>query len=361
MPRPIGLAATLHDAAALAEAFGPGAHISIGAPGGDIIAPAGDYLSESELLSAAKTGQNAYFLAFGNAAPANPAPIAPLIELLGDALGTGFMAACLAAPWRGRTVFQNHLFEAGRHLGDAAQNFAAALGRPVGKVPHETVRAGAAAVRRACTALKEQGRILALVDAIDDDDTAIITEALRGMAASGGAAWLAAQPHAPEPPQPAGRLAILSGALDRTTNLQFGALRTVCNVHDLDFTALSPVAAAQDFARAQRGPVVITASAGPDRLTPGAPAAEVLGQVAASLLSLGFEKFVVTGGETGRAVLGALHIKKLVAGATMGTLRWLAAEHATFCFKPAGIGGKNLFLSEVEPQIRLNAEAKSSS
>jgi uncharacterized protein YgbK (DUF1537 family) len=354
----MGLAACLHDAAALAEAFGPGAELRIGAAGGDIFAPSGPFLTESEMFAATRGGAESYFLAFGNAAQAEPAYVAPLIERLAAAAGTGFVAACLAAPWRGRTVFQGHMFEGVRHLGDAAEALAAALGQPVGKITHETVRAGAAAVKRACTGLKEQGRLLALIDAIDDADCAVITEALRGMPATGGAAWLAARPHAPEPAQPAGRLAILSGAGDRATNLQIGALRGMCEVYELDLAAENPLPAAQQFARGQSGPVVISA---PPLRAAGAPVAPLMGQLAAFLLTLGVQKFIVTGGETGRAVLEALGARTLVAGAAMGPLRWLHGTGATFCFKPAGIGGRNLFLSEVEPQIRLNAEASSGS
>jgi len=201
MNRPYGLAATLHDAAALAGAFGPGASLGIGIPGTSIIAPTNETLTQTELVTAARQAQRtSYFLAFGNATPAQPDAVAPLIETLADLAGTGFMAACLAAPWSGRTVFQGHLFAHGRHLGDTTQNFATSLARPVGKVPHETVRAGAAAIRRACTTLKEQGRLLALIDCIDDDDDAAIAEALTGLALTGGAAWLAAQPHAAPPP-----------------------------------------------------------------------------------------------------------------------------------------------------------------
>jgi len=344
----LGLAASLSDAAALAEAFGPGASIGVGVPGRDILAPAAAWLTESELLAAAGPGGKTYFLAFGNAAPAEAARIAPLIEALADVSGAGFLAACLAAPWAGRTVYQGHLFEAGKNLGDAAQHFAAALGRPVAKIPHETVRAGAAAVKRACTAAKEQGRLLALIDAIGDDDAAVITAALAGLPASGGSAWLAARPHAAEPAPPSGRLAILSTATDRTTNLQIGALRGVCEVFEMPSAAPeAAAAAAEKFARAQPGPIVIT-SAEP---APG------LRLAAARLLAMGVQKFIAAGEDAARAVLEATESQDLVAGAAMGTLRWLHGQRATICFKPAGFGPKNLFLSEVEPQIRLNAPA----
>lgn len=346
MNNSVGLAATLADAAALAEAFGPGAEIGIGTPGHGILAPAGPWLIASECVSASSPGQS-YFLAFGNAAPAPAELIAPLIEAVADLSGTGFMAACLAAPWAGRTVFQGHLFEGGRHRGDAAQNLAAALGRPVAKIPHEMVRAGAAAVKRACTAAKEQGRILALIDAIDDDDAAVITSALSGMPAAGGAAWLAAQPHGPEPAAPSGRLAILASATDRTTNLQIGALRGVCEVFEMGAPPES-AAAALKFARAQPGAIVITCPGPSPALRPAA----------AGLLEMGLQNFIAAGEDAARAVLDAACETRLVAGPAMGNLRWLHGQRATICFKPEGFGSRNLFLSEVEPQIRLNSAAK---
>jgi uncharacterized protein YgbK (DUF1537 family) len=360
MTRPIGLAATFADAAALAEAFGPGAAIGLGhfTPDLDILAPAGPVLQPDAAAAAARAGAAKYFLAFGHAAPV--AELAPLVELLCQAAGTGFMAACPAAPWAGRTMYQGHLFEGGKLRGNLVQEFAAALGGGVGLVAHETVRQGAAAIGKACVRLKEQGRILALIDALDDDDGAAVAEALGLQAVAGGGAWAAARPHMPEPAQPDGPVAILAGALDRQTNFQIGAARPFMPVFDLDFASADPVADATNWAAAHTGtPFIVTSTVAPDLLTPGAPAAAMLGRIAAGLAALGIQKFVVAGGATMAACLAELGITRLIVGAGFGPFRWLQAGKFAFCFKPAGAGQKNLFLSEFEPQNRLNEEAKS--
>jgi len=257
-------------------------------------------------------------------------------------------------------MYQGHLFEGGKLRGNLVQEFAAALGGGVGLVGHETVRQGAAAIAKACARLKEQGRLLALVDAVDDDDGAAVAEALDGQIFAGGGAWAAARPHGAAPGQPEGPVAILAGALDRQTNFQIGAARPYMPVFDLDFARTDPVADAVGWAAGQIGtPFIITSTVAPDLLTPGAPAAAMLGRIGARLAALGIRKFMVAGGETLAACFGELGITRLTAGAGFGPLRWLQARDVAFCFKPAGAGTRNLFLSEFEPQNRLNEEAKS--
>jgi uncharacterized protein YgbK (DUF1537 family) len=356
-----GLAATLYDAAALAEAFGPGAVIGVGrfSAGLDILAPSGTVLDPEDAASAIRAGARKYFLAFGHDMPAAVA-LAPLIEAVCAAAGTGFLAACPAASWAGRTLYQGHLFEGGRLRGNLVQEFSAAMGGGAGLVAHGTVREGAAAIRRACARLKEQGRSLALIDLVDDDDAGAVAEALAGQILAGGGAWAAARPHAPEPAQPDGQVAILAGALDRQTNFQIGAARPYMPVLDLDFSRRDLVADALGWAAGHIGtPFIISSTVAPDRLTPGAPASALLGRIAVGLAALGVTKFVVAGDETAAACLAALGITRLVAGAGFGPLRWLQDGAVAFCLKPAGVGTKNLFLSEFEPQIRLNEDAKS--
>jgi uncharacterized protein YgbK (DUF1537 family) len=361
MTSTFGLAATLYDAAALAEAFGPGAIIGVGkfSAGLDILAPAGALLSPAEAGSATRAGAKRYFMAFGQAAPL-AAELAPLVEFLCAATGTGFMAACPAAPWAGRTLYQGHLFEDGRLRGNLVQEFSTAMGGGAGLVAHQTVREGAAFIRQACARLKEQGRLLALIDMIDDDDATAVAGALAGQILAGGGAWAAARPHAPEPAQPEGPVAILAGALDRQTNFQIGAGRAYMPVFDLNFSSRDPVADALGWAAGQIGtPFIITSTVAPDLVTPGAPAAALLGRIAAGLATLGIQKFMAAGDETAAACLTALGLTRLTVGAGFGPLRWLQDGQVAFCLKPAGIGSKNLFLSEFEPQIRLNEEAKS--
>jgi hypothetical protein len=355
-----GLAAGLYDAVALAEIFGPGAKIGIGdAADADILAPSGPNLTVAEAAQAARLGRNAYFLAFGNAGLPAAADIAPLLEILAETLGLGFIPACMAAPWSGLRVFQGHCFEHAALRGNLVQDFSRALGGPVGLVPHETVRAGAAAIRNACTRLKEQGRTLALLDAIDDADCAEVAAALAGMKLAGGGAWAAARPHAPGPAMapPAGRLAILSGALNRTTVLQVGAARAALPIHHLDLAAPDPAASACRWATEQSADFIISSSVPPDQVTPGAPAARIFSDIASQLAAAGISRFLLAGDETAAAVLAALGVKTLTVGAAHRSLRWLHAGSVAFCIKPPNSRDKGLFLPELEPQIRLKDPA----
>jgi uncharacterized protein YgbK (DUF1537 family) len=352
--KPFGLAATLHDAVALAHGFGPRARISFGPPDGetDILAPAGRVLGPAA-VAGIPAGRSQYFFAFGDAAAA------PVIDALTNATGTGFMVACLAAPWRKRTVYQGHLFENGVLIGNLLRDFAMELQGGAGLVPHETVAAGAAAIRRRCAALKEQGKALALVDAIDEDDCAAVADSFAGFPLAGGGAWLAEKNPAVAA-QPAGPVAILSGALDRQTVFQLGAARLVMPVYDLDFLRSNPAAAALAWAAEQKiGEVFVLAStASPDRVTAGADAAGALGEVAKGLVAAGIRRLVITGEDTARAVLAALGITAVTVGAGLGPLRWLHAGELALCLKPPGAGTKSLFLYDFEPQIRLNATAE---
>ncbi len=359
-PRPFGLAATLHDAAALAQAFGPGARLSFGAADEttDILAPKSPVLTPDS--ANLPKGRPQYIFTFGNADAAAIAPIAaPMIDALATAGGTGFMAACLAAPWAGRTVYQGHLFQGGRLQGNLAHEFSMELQGSTGLIAHETVAAGATAIRRACAALKEQGRTLALIDAINDDDCEAITEALSGLPLIGGSAWLGAQPHLAEPPLPTGPVAILSGALDRQTIFQVGAARLAMPVFDLDFSAPNPVADALAWATPKISePFIIASTASPDRIAPGAPATTTLAAIAKSLAEAGVKRFLVTGNDTASAVIAALGLRHLTVGAAFGPLRWLESGSLAICVKPGHIGVKSLFLADFEPQIRLNAPAE---
>jgi len=354
--RPFGLAASLHDAVALAQAW-PGAALAFGGDAADCDIFAPEALVPPVSLPA---GRTQYFFAFGNADSAGIAAIsAPMIDALTEAAGTGFMAVCLAAPWAGRTAYQGHLFEDGGLKANLVREFSVALEGGVGLVAHQTVAAGATALKKRCAALKEQGRALALIDAIHDDDCAAVAASCAGFPLIGGSAWLAPRREAPVADQPDGPLAILSGALDRQTVFQLGAARLAMPVFDLDFAATDPAGDALAWAaRNMDEPFVIASTTSPDRVTAGAPGAAVLGAVAKGLVAAGVRRLVITGDKTARAVVTALGIQNVTIGAPFGPLTWLHHQNIAICIKPSGAGTKNLFLSEFGPQIRLNATAE---
>ena len=358
------LAWTLQDAAVLAYAQGAGAQLARGGGArGAIVAPAGLRLDAPELLAGPRLGPGRRFFSFGNQeAPPDVDALAPVLDCLIEQSGTGFMAASFAAPARGRGVYQGHLFQDGRLVVNLHHALRAALCGRVAVVPHETVAAGAGAIRRKLAACKEQGVALALLDAVDMHQCAAIAEAVAPQALSGGPAWLCpAWPGAPAPESepPRGPLAILSGALDRQTLFQLGTARHARPFLQLDLTTPDPVAHALAWARAQGGrAVIIASSAAPGSLRPGAPAAAILADIAAGLADAGVRRFVITGNDTASAILDRLEVRHLEAGAATAGLRWLAGGKYYFLLKPGGFGGRDLLADEIEPQIRLNATAE---
>jgi|GEM_PF-2823691 uncharacterized protein YgbK (DUF1537 family) len=358
---PSSLAWTLQDAVALACAWGAGCAVARGShsPGG-VLAPVGLTLTAREAAAALRTDTGRRFFSFGNqeSAPAIDA-LAPVLDCLIEQAGTGFMAASFAAPAQGRTVYQGHLFQDGRLVVNLHHALRAALSGRVGIVPHEVAAAGVPAIRRKLAAFKEQGAALALLDAVDMAQCAAIAMAVESQALTGGPAWLCPGEGGDEPAAPGGRLAILSGAVDRQTLFQLGAARHVLPFLQLDFAGADPVAEALAWAAAQSGaPMIIAASGAPDRLRRDLPVAALLAEIAAGLAAAGVRRFVVTGNDTASAVLDRLGVTHLTTGAAVVGLRWLGAGDYNFLLKPGGFGGRDLLLDGFEPHIRLNATAE---
>src|SRR5580700_2332010 len=118
--------------------------------------------------------------------------IGPVADALVAALGCGFALACPAFPANARSVYQGHLFVGSVLLNESGMekhpltpmtdaNLVRVLSRQtdgtVGLVPFATVEQGAAAIRGAMTALKEQGRRYAIVDAVSNAHLGAIGEA----------------------------------------------------------------------------------------------------------------------------------------------------------------------------------------
>lgn len=364
--KPYGIAARLVDAVALTAAFGQGAKIGIGEANAgdcDILAPAGFVLSAAEAKAACAIPASQYVFTFGNTESANlAATIGPVIELLASASGTGFVAACLATPWAGRSVYQGHLFQQGNLQGDLRRDLAPYIDGRIAVLPHERIAAGAVAIRAQLTAMKEQGVRLALLDAIDEEQCGVIAEALGRLPVIAGPAWITPGTDAQETGAPiSGPVAILSGALHRQSLMQTAAARAAMPVLDLDLSAPPGAAAAGalEWARPHFGaPFIITSSAPPDKIRAGAPAAEMLAAIAEALAGAGIRNFVVSGNHTAAVILQRLGVTQLVAGASFAGLRWLKGGNFNILVKPGGYGAKNLFLYDFEPQSRLNAPAE---
>jgi 3-dehydrotetronate 4-kinase len=298
--------------------------------------------------------------------------IGPVADALVRRLGCGFALANPAFPTNGRTVYQGHLFVGAQLLNESGMqdhpltpmrdaNLVRVLGRQtdgaVGLVPFATVEQGAAAIRRAMTVLKESGRRYAVVDAVTDTHLLAIGEAAEHHALiTGGsgvamglpanfrrAGLLPERGDAAVLPPMRGHAAVLAGSCSRATLGQIGLARNHVPVLELDALAMPDAAAlaaqALEWAAGRLGevPVVIAASAPPDRVVAlqarlgreaaGALVEQAMATIAEGLVARGVGRLVVAGGETSGAVVARLGVKALRIGPEIDPgVPWTYAE-----------------------------------
>ena len=324
--------------------------------------------------------------------------IGPVADALVHALGCGFALACPAFPANGRSVFQGHLFVGSALLNESGMehhpltpmrdaNLVRVLSRQtdgtVGLVPFATVAQGATAIRRAMAALKESGRRYAVVDAVSEADLLAIGAAAAGHALiTGGsgvamglpanfraAGLMAAQTDATALPPATGHAAVLAGSCSRTTLLQLGLARDRVATLELDPVAMPDAAALAQHALAWsegklgNAPVVIAASAPPDRVAAvqaavgqavaGALVEAALAAIAEGLVARGVRRLVVAGGETSGAVVSRLGVSKLQIGREIDPgVPWTYAEGSGpalhLALKSGNFGGRDFFTSAFE-------------
>ena len=324
--------------------------------------------------------------------------IGPVADALIAALGSGFALACPAFPANARSVYQGHLFVGGTLLNESGMehhpltpmtdaNLVRVLSRQtegtVGLVPYATVEQGAMAIRRAMTALKEQGRRYAIVDAVNNSHLVAIGEAAEHHAlitgGSGVAMGLPAnfrragklpeQSDAALLPMLDGHAAVLAGSCSRATLGQLGFAREHVPVLQLEPLATPDAdrltAAARDWLADKLGatPVVIAASAPPDQVTAlqqrlgreaaGALIEQTLANIAEELFERGVRRLVVAGGETAGAVVSRLGVRSLRIGAEIDTgVPWTYAEGGAtpllLSLKSGNFGGRDFFIKAFE-------------
>lgn len=323
--------------------------------------------------------------------------IGPVADALVQALGSGFAIACPAFPANNRTVYQGHLFVGGALLSESGMrdhpltpmrdsNLVRVLSRQtdgtVGLVPWATVARGAGPVRAALSALREQGRRYAIVDALTEPDLLAIGEAVAGHAlVTGGSgiamglpenfrrAGLLGDVDAASLPNVHGPAAVLAGSCSRATLFQLGAVRDQVPTLQLDPLALPDAAAlaaqALEWADGKLGdtPVVIAASALPDQVAAlqarlgrdaaGALIEDAMAAIAVGLVERGVRRMVVAGGETSGAVVSRLGIRRLRIGAEIDPgVPWTYAEGGTapmlLALKSGNFGRRDFFLQAFE-------------
>jgi uncharacterized protein YgbK (DUF1537 family) len=324
--------------------------------------------------------------------------IGPVADALLARLGAGFAPVCPAFPTNGRTVYLGHLFVGGVLLNESGMenhpltpmrdaNLLRVLGRQtqgsVGLVSFAAVEQGAGAIRAAFNALRDQGKRYAIVDAITDahlraigaaSDNVALMVGGSGLAIGLPETWraaglLAARGDAAALPPARGRAAVVAGSCSRATLAQIGFARdhvptlTLDALARPDAVALAAEAIAWTEEQAPDRPIVIAASATPDRVealqqTLGREAAghlieRTLADVAEALVARGVRRLVVAGGETSGAVVSRLGVRRLAIGPEIDPgVPWTYAPDAAgglhLALKSGNFGGRDFFLKAFE-------------
>ena len=320
--------------------------------------------------------------------------IGPVADALIAALGCGFALACPAFPANARSVYQGYLFVGGALLNESGMehhpltpmtdaSLVRVLSRQtdgtVGLVPYVTVEQGAAAIRQAMTALKEQGHRYAIVDAVSDAHLLAIGEAAEhhplitgGSGVAMGlpanfvrAGLLPKRADAAALPALSGHAAVLAGSCSRATLAQLGMAREQLPVLQLDPIAQPDtarmVAIAREWMTDKLGgkPIVIAASAPPDKVAAlqqmlgrdgaGTLIEQTLAQIAEDLVARGVRRLVVAGGETAGAVVSRLGVRSLQIGAEIDPgVPWTYAEGGAtpllLALKSGNFGARDFFI-----------------
>lgn len=319
--------------------------------------------------------------------------IGPVADALVRKLDAGFAIACPAFPTNGRTIYLGHLFVGGALLNESGMenhpltpmkdpNLVRVLGRQtdgtVGLVPFTTVEQGAAAIRKAMTALKESGRRYAIVDAITDAHLLAIGEAVAPHAlVTGGsgvalglpenfrrAGLLPERSDAATLPPAKGFAAVVAGSCSRATLGQIGFARDVVPTLELDPLATPDAQAltaqALDWMRGKPNaerPIVIAASQQPDRVAAlqaklgrdaaGALVEHAIANIAEALVAAGVGRLVVAGGETSGSVVQRLGITSLRIGPEIDPgVPWTyaAPRGIHLALKSGNFGGRDFFV-----------------
>lgn len=284
--------------------------------------------------------------------------IGPVAEALAARLGAQGVPVCPAFPAAGRTVYQGHLFVRDRLLSESGMEkhplnpmtdpdirrwLRRQTTEEVGHVSLAVVRRGAAALK---AALASAGVTLAIVDAVDEHDLALIGEACREapllVGGSGIAEGLPANfrragmlgAAAPAFAGASGRGAILSGSCSPATREQIAVYAARAPALKIDVDALmegrldlGEIAAFADstldaspliYSSAEPAEVArVQALYGDKNVAEKLDAA--FGEIARLLLDRGCQRLVVAGGETSGAVVSALGLRRLQVGPEIAT------------------------------------------
>ena len=331
--------------------------------------------------------------------------IGPVAEAMMDALSDeyGCMQTLVspAFPENGRTVFRGHLFVGDALLSETGMRshpltpmtdanlvrvMQAQSRRPVGLLRHDTVAAGADAIRARLAALAAEGVAHVIADAIDNHALLLLAEGASALplwvAGSGLAlglpALLAAQSGVQLDAQAAqldaltGPAAVLAGSCATATQGQvarwIAAGRPALKIDPAALARGEPVAAqALAWAIAQPQAPLVYATADAPTLAAtqaalgvaeaGALVEQALAAIACGLVAHGVQRLVVAGGETSGAVVQALGVRALRIGAAICPgVPWTQAVRAAgqpplqLALKSGNFGGPDFFAEALATQ-----------
>ncbi len=324
--------------------------------------PAADavVLSREALVCLAGAGARQIIFKYCSTFDSTPAGnIGPVTEALMDDLGADLAIVCPAFPTNGRTVYRGHLFVGDQLLSESPMKdhpltpmtdsslvrlMQAQTRSSVGLVTREVVASGPAAVRDAFEKARSGGHRVVVVDAITDDDLRVIGEAAADLKlVTGGsgiaiglpenfrrAGLLGENTGARRFEAPAGRAVMLAGSCSAATRGQIeAAIATGTPSFRIDPLAIadgsvSPRAVVDWVAASTDTVPLVYSSADPEavraaqarlgRERAGELVEHFLADVAAALRERGYSRFLVAGGETSGAVVGALGVSALLIG-----------------------------------------------
>ncbi|MFF1251954.1 3-oxo-tetronate kinase [Pseudarthrobacter sp. NPDC058329] len=312
--------------------------------------------------------------------------IGPVLDAITEELGAQSCVVVPSLPANHRTVYNGHLFVGAELLENSSMRhhpltpmtrsrvadlLRPQTSHPVGEVLRGTVRQGPAALRSAINAAEAR---YVVVDAIDDEDLAIIGAATADDVLVSGGSGLAlgipgpGRTDASWAPPPRGRGAVLCGSVSSATLAQIAHAARTQPVSKVDIHAAiaDPGAVAAELAAwvlaqpADATPVVCAARDRSDVLprvgdVETAPVVErVLTQTAALLLADStVSGLIVAGGETSGAVVRGLNVQFLQIGTELAPgVCWSSAEAqgrtVALALKSGNFGDNDLFTSAWE-------------
>lgn len=304
--------------------------------------------------------------------------IGPVVDALMAALAVSRTAAVPAFPENGRRVFMGHLFVGGVPLSESAlsrhpitpmtdSNVVRLLGRqrrgPVALVDFTQIAQGPAAVRAAYDATRQDCAIVC--DALTDADIETLADALaQERLLTGGSAFGAAvgarqavarpaQGSKPVVSLNAPTTICFSGSASEVTRCQLDrAIQNGFVGLEIDISALCEIEEqarrlSQAIERHADRPVIIHTppyATGQSDAGLGCRIDELFARLTERLRARGYNSFVVAGGETSGAVVGALDDKVFDVGPEIAPgVPWIVGASSMVALKSGNFGGPDFF------------------